>query len=141
MMMMCAETDMAMQFVERINAHDVDGMLALMTSDHRFIDALGNVLSGRDKLRAAWQGYFAMVPDYTISVDMTFAEGYEAILCGTAGGTYAPNGKLDAKNSWSTPVALRAKIAIDLIEEWRVYADNEPIREKMRAVEAATFSY
>jgi len=122
----------AQQFVDRINAHDVDGMLALMTSDHRMLDSLGNLMVGRDTMRSAWQGYFAMVPDYKISIDMTFAEGDDAILCGVAGGTYAPSGKMDPSNAWRTPVALRAKIRTDLVEERRIYADNEPIREKMR---------
>ena len=131
-MMMCAETAMGLDFVERINAHDVEGLLSLMTPDHRFVDSLGNVIEGRDKLRAAWSGYFAMVPDYRITIDTTFAEGYEAILCGVAGGTYAPGGKLDPANAWSTPVAIRAKIDIERVAEWQVYADNEPIREKMR---------
>jgi len=122
----------AQQFVDRINDHDVEGMLALMTGDHRMLDSLGNLMVGRDTMRAAWQGYFAMVPDYKISIDMTFAEGDDAILCGVAGGTYAPGGKMDPSNAWRTPVALRAKIKTDLVEEWRIYADNEPIREKMR---------
>ncbi len=103
-----------------------------MTGDHRMLDSLGNLMVGRDTMRAAWQGYFAMVPDYKISIDMTFAEGDDAILCGVAGGTYAPGGKMDPSNAWRTPVALRAKIKTDLVEEWRIYADNEPIREKMR---------
>ena len=29
------------RFVERINAHDVDGLTALLTEDHRLVDALG----------------------------------------------------------------------------------------------------
>ncbi len=128
---MSAATGVAQQFVDRINAHHVDGMLALMTGDHRMLDSLGNLMVGRDKMRAAWQGYFAMVPDYKISIDMAFAEGGDAILFGVAGGTYAPGGKMDPNNAWRTPVALRAKIKADLVEEWRIYAHNEPIREKM----------
>ena len=129
---MSAAIAVAQQFIDRINARDVDGMLALMTSDHRMLDSLGNLMVGRDTMRAAWQGYFAMVPDYKISIDMAFAEGDDVILCGVAGGTYAPGGKMDPSNAWRTPVALRAKIKADQVEEWRIYADNEPIREKMR---------
>ncbi len=40
-------------FVGRINAHDVDGLAALMTEDHRFIDSLGQVVRGREAVRAA----------------------------------------------------------------------------------------
>jgi ketosteroid isomerase-like protein len=40
-------------FVGRINAHDVDGLAALMTEDHRFIDSLGQIVRGREAVRAA----------------------------------------------------------------------------------------
>jgi ketosteroid isomerase-like protein len=41
----------AKQFVAAINAHDVERLAALMTSDHRFIDSLGAVIQGRDSTR------------------------------------------------------------------------------------------
>ena len=46
------------KFVERINAGDVGGLAALMTEDHRFIDSLGNVVSGREAMKAGWGGLF-----------------------------------------------------------------------------------
>jgi hypothetical protein len=49
-----------------------------------------------------------------------------------AQGTYAPSGELTPENRWKTPVALRAKVEDSLVIEWRVYADNEPLRERMR---------
>jgi len=42
----------AQKFVERINAADVAGLAALMTEDHRFIDSLGNVVTGREAMKA-----------------------------------------------------------------------------------------
>jgi limonene-1,2-epoxide hydrolase len=47
------------------------------------------------------------------------------ILLGMARGTYV--GK-----TWSTPAAWRAKVHDDRVAEWRVYADNEPLRQLMR---------
>jgi hypothetical protein len=38
-----------------------------MSPDGEFIDALGNRIQGLVKLRAAWEGYFKIVPDYSIS--------------------------------------------------------------------------
>jgi len=58
--------DIAERFVERINTHDVDGRLALMTPDHRFIDSLGATTQEEARLRAAWESYFRMVPDYAV---------------------------------------------------------------------------
>ena len=42
------------------------------------------------------------------------------------------DGAPKVENRWKTPVALRAAVEDGLIAEWQVYADNEPIREKMR---------
>jgi hypothetical protein len=49
-----------------------------------------------------------------------------------AEGTYAPGGELKAENLWKTPVALRVQVEDGLVVEWRVYADNEPMRDRMR---------
>jgi len=122
----------ARAFVRAINRQDVDGLVALMAPTHRFVDSLGNVIEGRDKMRAGWAAYFKMVPDYSIAVEEIFCDGPLIVMLGMVEGTYAPNGKLKAENRWRTPAALRAQLEDGLIAEWRVYADNEPIRERMR---------
>ena len=43
--------NVAEQFVNAINAHDIERLASLMTSDHRFIDSLGVVVEGRDAMR------------------------------------------------------------------------------------------
>src|SRR5579863_3849687 len=60
--------DVAMAFVTKINEHDVDGLVALMTPDHVFVDALNTTFRGADRMRQGWKGYFAMFPDYAIEV-------------------------------------------------------------------------
>ena len=60
-----------------------------------------------------------------------FANGSVVILLGVAQGTYTKNGQLTPENHWHTPIALRAFVEDGLIAEWRVYADNEPIRKLM----------
>jgi uncharacterized protein (TIGR02246 family) len=121
----------AQQFVRDLNRQDVEAMAAHMTDEHRFIDSLGNVVTGRAAMRAGWAGYFRMVPDYTIAVEEIYSDGPVVLLLGTAQGTYAPGGELKPGNRWSTPVALRAFVEDGKIAEWRVYADNEPIRKLM----------
>lgn len=121
----------AQQFVRAINRQDVDALAALMTEAHRFIDALGNSVTGRAAMRAAWSRYFSMVPDYTIAVEEIYSDGPVVILLGTAQGTYSTGGTLKPENHWSTPVALRAFVEDGKIAEWRVYADNEPMRKLM----------
>jgi ketosteroid isomerase-like protein len=123
------------QFVTAINAHDVEGLTSLMTSDHRFIDSLGTVVEGREAMREGWTFYFSMVPDYRLDISRSFvAENgkAEAMLVGVASGSYRSNEIKRPDSSWSMPVAVRAVIRDEQVAEWQVYADNEPIREQMR---------
>ena len=74
-----------------------------------------------------------MIPDYTIAVDERFVDGPVVVLFGTGQGTYAGGGGTPEENRWSTPVALRALVENGKVAEWRVYADNEPLRQLMAA--------
>ncbi len=121
----------AQAFVRAINRQDVEELAELMTEEHRFIDALGNVVAGRDRMRAAWKSYFGMVPDYTIAVEETYCDGPIVVQLGSAQGTYAGGRGTTAENRWETPVALRAFVDEGQVAEWRVYADNEPMRRLM----------
>ena len=118
-------------FVRAINRQDADALAALMTSGHRFVDSLGNVVEGREHMRKGWTGYFQMVPDYTVAIDETYSNGPVVILMGIAQGTYARGGKITPADEWRTPIAVRAFVEDGLVAEWRVYADNEPIRRLM----------
>ncbi len=127
-----ASSDVAKRFVERINAHDVDGIVALMTPDHAFVDSLGD-RSVLPAIEGGWRAYFGMVPDYWVRVDRAISEGDTSILIGAAGGTYvSKGGKLRPENRWETPAVWVARTTGPRVAEWRIYADNEPIREKMR---------
>jgi ketosteroid isomerase-like protein len=119
----------ARAFVDAINRHEVDALCGLMSADHHFIDSLGTVVQTQEKLRAAWAGYFHMVPDYTLTVYETFCEGHTVVMLGIAHGTYVRDGLQRPENFWQTPVAVRAHVRDDKVTEWRVYADNEPIRQ------------
>jgi ketosteroid isomerase-like protein len=119
-------------FVRAINRHQVDDLAALMTEEHCFIDSLGNTVCGRQKMQGGWTAYFLMVPDYSIAVEETYTDGPAVVMLGVAEGTYAPDGKLSPENRWKTPAAFRALVENGKIAEWRVYADNEPIRERMK---------
>jgi hypothetical protein len=129
--------EVAQQFVIAINAHDVEKLAALMTSDHRFIDSLGAVVEGRDAMREGWTFYFSMVSDYHLKISHCFsgeAAKDQTMLVGLASGSYWSDGLKRPNSGWSTPVALRAVVRDGHIAEWQVYADNEPIRQQMRAV-------
>src|SRR5271156_1536052 len=113
--------DVAMAFVAKINAHDVDGLVALMTPDHLFADALNNSFRGAEQMRQGWKFYFGMFPDYAIEVTDEFDRGDMVAMFGKARGTFAVSGKLARGNFWEIPA------------EWRVYCDNDPARKIMAA--------
>ena len=132
-----AET-VAQAFLRAINRQDVDRLAELMSPSHRFIDSLGNLVEGRDKMRAGWAAYFRMVPDYAIAIEEYYPAGETdpvVILLGVASGTYTRDGSLHPANQWQTPIAIRALIEDGLVTEWRVYADNDPIRKLMSAAQ------
>jgi ketosteroid isomerase-like protein len=122
---------LALKFANEINRHDVDSLLALVSDDHRFVDALGHEVHGREKLREAWTGYFAMFPDYHMDIRETFQSGPVVAMIGTASGTFVVNGELHAQNRWKIPAAWRAMVDHQHVVHWQVFADNEPVWKLM----------
>jgi ketosteroid isomerase-like protein len=120
-----------LEFMDRINAADVEGVCRLMTEDHVFIDGLGNRFAGRESMRAGWKMYFSWFPDYRVSHQEIFQEHASVAVFGVASGTYAVNGKLPTENHWQIPAAWRAVVRDGQIAEWRVYCDNQPARKLM----------
>jgi len=118
-------------FVRAINRQDGEQVAALMSPTHRFVDSLGKVIEGREKMREGWAAYFRMVPDYSVAIEEVYPSDPVVIMIGVAQGTYSRNGKLHPENRWQTPVAIRALVEDGLVAEWRVFADNEPIRKIM----------
>jgi ketosteroid isomerase-like protein len=129
----------ARAFVQAINAHDINELAKLMSDNHRFVDSLGNVVQGREQMRDGWAGYFHMVPDYALVVNETSSNGPTVVMLGLAHGTYAKDGRLPPENYWQTPAAWRAHVENDTVAEWRVYADNEPIRRLMRSTSSSDY--
>jgi len=125
--------NVALAFVEQINAHNVAGLCDLMSEDHVFIDSLGNTVRGRETMRQGWQGYFSWFPDYQMTVNDTVVNDQLVAMFGIARGTYFSDGKLVKENRWEIPAAWRATVRDGLMVEWRVYADNSPVLRIMEA--------
>jgi ketosteroid isomerase-like protein len=123
--------DVALDFVDRINRHDLGGLVALMTEDHRFVDGLGQEVGGREQMEKGWLGYFAWFPDYSIKVDEVMSHGNVVAMFGSAQGTYSGKGNPLADTHWEIPAAWKAVVRNEGISEWRVYADNEPVWKVM----------
>jgi len=108
-------------FIDRINAHDLDGLAELMAEDHCFIDAHGNQVSGREKMIAGWRGYFNWFPVYVIEVNEIFERGDTCAMLGVAGGSF--RGRADA--SWRLPAAWKAIVKEGRVALWQVFADTK----------------
>jgi ketosteroid isomerase-like protein len=121
----------AQAFLRAINRQDVDRLAELMAPTHRFIDAQGNTVEGREKMRGGWAAYFRMVPDYSVAIEEFYPGEPVVVMIGMASGTFTRDGNLNPENRWQTPIAIRASIDDGLVAEWRVYADNDPIRKLM----------
>jgi ketosteroid isomerase-like protein len=110
------------EFAAAINNHDAKAIAALITTDHLFVDGLGNQVQGATQMETGWRGYFAMCPDYQIRIEHVLADDSLALAAGVAGGT------IDGVE-WRTPAAWKAIIHDGKLAEFRVFADNKPVYE------------
>jgi hypothetical protein len=108
------------KFVNAVNGHDAEALMALMSPDHLFVDSLGNRVQGASHMQVGWRGYFTMCPDYSIRIDSLLWESETVLATGEAGGS------ID-KVPWRTPAAWKAIIRNGLVLEWHVFADSKPV--------------
>ncbi|MDV3277663.1 MAG: nuclear transport factor 2 family protein [Nitrososphaerales archaeon] len=121
------------KFIRLINDHNVDGMVDLMTENHKFTDAVGGVVSGREPMRSGWIGYFKWFPDYKIEIKETYSLGNTFVVLGFASGTYAGR---KPRSHWRIPAAWRAVTHRGRIKEWSVYCDTRIPQEIMEKNES-----
>jgi hypothetical protein len=115
--------DIVTQFADAINKHDAESLASLMTDDHTFIDAQGNVIQGKDTMKKGWLGYFGWFPDYKIEITEIFESGNKIGLFGFAGGTY--KGINTETNYCRMPAAWKAEVEKNKVKLWQVYADTK----------------
>ena|SRR5271165_6884033 len=122
--------EVAMDFIKRINSGDVNALCELMSEGHVFQDALGKRMIGRETMRQGWTMYFKMVADYQVHAEEFFQTDGRLSIFGTASGRYTGGGTA-INNFWEVPAAWLAVIKDGRVAEWRVYADNQPLRKLM----------
>jgi ketosteroid isomerase-like protein len=119
-----------MDFIKRVNSGDVQALCELMTEGHIFQDALGKRFIGRETIRQGWAMYFKLVADYQVHAEEFFQTGDRLAIFGTASGRYVGAGAAK-ENFWEVPASWLAVVQGGLLAEWRVYADNQPLRKLM----------
>ena len=118
------ETKIVLDFIDAINNANPDKMVDLMTFDHVFIDSQDNRTIGKDKMRQAWMGYFALFPDYKIEINEILEKDHLIGMFGYASGTYRNIINEDNSNFWRIPASWRAIVEDNQIKLWQVYTDN-----------------
>ncbi len=118
--------DLILEFLDRINAHDVDGIASFLATDLVFIDAHDHVHRGKQMMREAWAEYFILFPDYKIEVEDVLEQENRLAIFGYASATYkgpAPG----LSNFWRLPAAWKAVVSEGKIKLWQVYCDYKII--------------
>lgn len=90
-------------FVRAINRQDAEQVAVLMSPAHRFIDSLGKVIEGRDKMREGWAAYFRMVPDYSVAIEEIYPSDPVVIMIGVAQGNLLPRRQAEPRESLEDP--------------------------------------
>jgi ketosteroid isomerase-like protein len=114
--------DVAVRFNDAINARDLDGLAALMTDDHRFVDTEERADVGKTACVQSWRGFFEQFPDYrnvfmtiVLRGDVVLAVGYSTCSFAALAG----------------PAIWKATIRGNKVAEWRVYNDSEATRQTL----------
>jgi len=112
-------------FVEAINEHDLDKIISYLTEDHKFVNAHGKSITGRENMKGAWKGYFQFFPDYNIEIEEITENDSIIGIFGISRGTHWKAKKRKKDSSWELPGAWKAVIENDKIKLWEVYCDTK----------------
>ncbi len=122
-------TRIILNYIDRINHHDIDGLLELMSDDHEFSDSTGVNIHGKEEMKLAWFDFFIHFPDYTILPDEIITDKNTGAVFGIAKGTYFDEGELEEKNKFKVPASWKASFKDGKVSEWKVYADFDQVRK------------
>jgi ketosteroid isomerase-like protein len=106
-------------FNDCINRRDLDGLAAMMTDDHTFIDSAGGRVAGKEACLRAWSGFFAAFPDYQNHFERVTMHGGDVVV---AGRSTCADPRLDGPALWS------ARVEGEEVAVWRVCADTPEAR-------------
>ncbi|MFC1476912.1 nuclear transport factor 2 family protein [candidate division KSB1 bacterium] len=120
-----------LQFVEKMNERDFNGVRDMITDDFLFIDSSGITNKGKERCREIWDRYFSLFPDIEFSITHIMQNGNTIAILGNITGTFAAEDRASNEHSWSIPAAWKSVYRDDKVAEIRIYADLEPIRKKI----------
>jgi ketosteroid isomerase-like protein len=113
---------LTVKFNENINNRDLDGLAALMTDDHTFIDTADHAIPGKSKCLEAWRGFFKSFPDYRNAFESLTVKDNRVIVVGRSS---CSDVRLEGPALW---VATASE---DKLAEWRVCEDTPATRRTL----------
>jgi len=122
-----------LNFIDRINAHDVDGIMALVHSQYEYVNSSGEHFKDRQFIRDTWTAQFKNHPDYRICVQRVIADTEGVGIFGTAEGTYAPDGSLREEDHWEVPSAFLCIAREGKVTYFESYADASIVFSVMKS--------
>lgn len=129
-----AQRQTVLSFVDAINAHDVDGIVGLLSADYEFVNSSGDRFhQGRQFFRDEWSSQFAKHPDFRIRVGKVIADEGGVALFGYSEGTYAPDGELKPENKWSVPAAFMAMARDGKITYFETFSDASMVYDLIQS--------
>jgi ketosteroid isomerase-like protein len=117
--------DVVRRFNDAINARNLEGLVALMTADHRFIDTASRCFEGKARCREIWHQFFAAFPDYHNHFESVTEAGDTVVVVGYS---TSADPRLAGRALWA------ATVEDQCVAEWRVYEDTPDNRAALAIV-------
>jgi len=81
--------DVAVKFIEKINRRDINGLLGIMSPDHKAFDEGGEVTAGSEKAMKMIADYITQWPDFQIHINDVYLNNENVIIIGRTIGSCA----------------------------------------------------
>lgn len=126
----------ALAYIDAINAHDVNGIVSLLSEEFSYTNSAGDTVHGRSYMRQEWRRYFDQYPDFEIHVERVIADENGVAVFGSAEGTYATAGADPESNHWHVRAAYMGLSKGGKITVWQSFSDNSIVFDIMNEHEA-----
>lgn len=114
-----------LKFIECINKGDLNTLQAMLSEDHTFIDASGEVHVGRSLMVEGWRSYMNDFPNYLIHVCELYLQESRVIVVGRTTGSHT--GQTRAEEIRET-LLWEAEIEGERVRRWQIHEDRPVVR-------------
>lgn len=114
------------RWVLAINTQDIDMLESLGAEDHVFFVEGETPTVGRHRIRASWEGYFELCPNYMVYIDEYFENVDAFYLIGHTTGSHVPR-HIEVRPS---SVIWRCVLNEGSVREWSIYEATRENRAK-----------